>query len=234
MRTLLALLGLVTMLAAGAITTAQEQNAADGSGGGLDQIEAQARDLTAHGARSEAVYALQRALDRYQDAPARERIEADLRLFSLEGRRAPPLQAGVRAGARLPAADELHGKVVLLFFWAHWCSDCKAESSVVEAIVDKYRGRDLVFIAPTQRYGYGAEGRSAAPDKELRHIVEVRDLYYRFMRTMAVPVSEANYQQYGVASIPTHVVIDREGIIRLYRPGRMTAEELDAVIQPLL
>jgi hypothetical protein len=31
-----------------------------------------------------------------------------------------------------------------------------------------------------------------------------------------------------------HVLIDRKGIIRLYQPGRITAEELDAAIRNLL
>ena len=64
--------------------------------------------------------------------------------------------------------------------------------------------------------------------------MQVRDTYYRFMREVAVPVSEANYKQYGVASIPMHVLIDRKGIIRLYQPGRITLEDLDAAIRKLL
>jgi hypothetical protein len=54
------------------------------------------------------------------------------------------------------------------------------------------------------------------------------------MRKEAVPVTDANYKQYGVASIPMHVLIDRTGVIRLYRPGKMTAEELDGAIRKLL
>ena len=224
-------LGLLVLLCGGAAMTAAEAANPEER---LGQIEAQARELTEQGARSEAVYSLQRALETCRDAALRARIEADIRLFSLEGRPAPPLETGLHIGARVPAPKELDGKVVLLFFWAHWCADCKAESTTVEALLEKYRARDFVLIAPTQRYGSIAEGRSAAPDKELRYIMQVRDTYYRFMREVAVPVSEANYKQYGVASIPMHVLIDRKGIIRLYQPGRITTEQLDAAIRNLL
>jgi hypothetical protein len=54
------------------------------------------------------------------------------------------------------------------------------------------------------------------------------------MRKEAVPVADSNYKQYGVASIPMHVLIDRAGIVRLYRPGRITAEELESAIRNLL
>ena len=200
----------------------------------LSRIEAQAREFAEHGARSEAVYVLQRALETYRDAPLRQRIEADIRLFSLEGHPAPHLQTGVAIGARVPSMKELNGKVVLLFFWAHWCADCKAESAMVAALLDKYRVQGLVLVAPTQRYGYGSEGRPASPDRELSHIVQVRDTSYAFMRKESVPVTDANYKQYGVASIPMHVLIDRTGIIRLYQPGRITPEELDQAIRKLL
>ena len=77
-------------------------------------------------------------------------------------------------------------------------------------------------------------GFQPAPDRELRYIAHVRDTYYPFLRQVPTPVTDANYKQYGVDSVPTHVLIDRKGIIRLYQPGRMTSEELTAAIQRLL
>jgi thiol-disulfide isomerase/thioredoxin len=232
MRHVVAVVGWLVVFSSGAAVPLVHAGIAEDDA--VSQIEAQARELTERGARSEAVYVLQRALETYRDSPLRQRVEADIRLFSLEGRPAAHLETGVAIGARVPTMKELDGKVVLLFFWAHWCADCKAESSIVGALLDKYRAQGLVLVAPTQRYGYVSGGRPAAPDRELRHIVQVRDMSYPFMRKEAVPVTDANYKQYGVASIPMHVLIDRAGIIRLYRPGSMTAEELDKAIRELL
>lgn len=234
MRRIGALLGWLIVFSGGAAIALVQTAAAPDDADALSQLEAQARELTEHGARSEAVYLLQAAREAYRDATLRQRIDTDIRLFSLEGHPAPRLQTGMMIGAHLPTTKELEGRVVLLFFWAHWCSDCKAESAIVAALVDKYRAQGLVFVAPTQRYGYVSEGRPASPDRELRHIVQVRDTSYAFMRKEPIPVTDANYKQYGVASIPMHVLIDRTGIIRLYQPGRMTAEELEQAIRKLL
>ena len=49
-----------------------------------------------------------------------------------------------------------------------------------------------------------------------------------------VPMTEQNHKRYGVSTTPTLVILDRQGIVRLYHPGMMTAAELDAVIKPFL
>jgi thiol-disulfide isomerase/thioredoxin len=197
-------------------------------------IEITASIMVGRGARSEAVSFLRQKLETYRDTPLHEQIRGNVDRVSLEGHSAPRLESGLRLGPRVPGVGELKGKVVLLFFWAHWCPECKAESPGIAKLLDKYRSLGLAIVAPTQRYGYAEAGRPAAPDKELRYILKVRDTYYGFLRNEPVPVSEANYKEFGVTSMPMHVLLDRQGVIRLYHPGRLTEEELEAAIRGLL
>jgi len=82
--------------------------------------------------------------------------------------------------------------------------------------------------------GAGAGGAPLGPADELRYIVSIRDQYYPFLASIPVPVSEANHKRYGVSSTPTIVILDRQGIVRLYHPGSLTEDELGAHLRPLL
>lgn len=104
----------------------------------------------------------------------------------------------------------------------------------MSALLDEYRSAGLTVIAPTQRYGYTVNRAPASSDAELAHIRRVRDEFYPFLREEAVPVNEENHKRYGVSTTPTLVVLDRQGVVRLYHPGMMPALDLEAVIKPLL
>jgi thiol-disulfide isomerase/thioredoxin len=197
-------------------------------------IETEALVKAARGARSEAIYGLKRALADYGDTVLNKRIHKNINALSLEGQAAIPLNTVEHLGPVVPTFDQLKGSVVLLFFWAHWCPDCKAESPIIARLLDKYRSQGLAIVAPTQRFGYIVSGTPAPPDEELRHIIEVRDTYYPFLRDEPVPLSEANHNEYGVSSTPTLVLLDRQGIVRVYNPGTMSEAELDAAIRQLL
>jgi thioredoxin-related protein len=41
-------------------------------------------------------------------------------------------------------------------------------------------------------------------------------------------------KRYGVSTTPTLVLVDRDGIVRLYHPGRMQKEELESVVRRVL
>jgi thiol-disulfide isomerase/thioredoxin len=197
-------------------------------------IEVQAQVRAAQGRRSDAVYFLRRELDTYRDTPLHMRIQKNINLLTLEGQPAPALEAGRTLGSALPRFDQLKGKVVVLFFWAHWCGDCKAQGPILAKLLDQYREKGLTVVAPTQFYGYTVKRAPAGPEAELQYIVETRDTHYPFLRNESVPVSQANHRLYGVSTTPTLVLLDRRGIVRLYHPGTLTAEELEAVVRPLL
>ena len=61
---------------------------------------------------------------------------------------------------------------------------------------------------------------------ERQHIAGVLKESYPNLQNIAVPLSSETFNNYGVSSTPTLVLIDRAGIVRMYRPGRMTYEEL--------
>src|SRR5260370_18855722 len=91
----------------------------------------------------------------------------------------------------------------------------------------------LVMVDPTQHYGYAARGEEASPAEELKYIDEVRRKFYADLLNAPVPVSEENFKNYGASTSPTLVLIDRQGIVRLYHPGKMTLEELRAAVSKL-
>lgn len=188
----------------------------------------------ARGQRSEAVLFLQGELKRFASTSLYKRIQKNINVLSLEGQKAPALDLKEFIGPRPVALDALKGRVVLLFFWAHWCPDCKTMSPVLDRLQTKYGSRGLTIVSPTQRYGYVAGGAKAPADEEMRYITMVRDRDYAWMARQAMPVSEASHRQYGVSTTPTIVLVDRAGLIRLYNPGQMKEEALEPLVRRLV
>ncbi|HEV8041826.1 MAG TPA: TlpA disulfide reductase family protein [Bryobacteraceae bacterium] len=196
-------------------------------------IEVEAQVLNARGERSAAVTYLRAELAKYQATSIRTRIQKNINLLSLEGKAAPPLDEHEFLGAKPATLASLKGKPVVLFFWAHWCGDCKQEAPILAEIAKEYAAKGLTVVAPTQHYGYVARGEEAGPADETKYIDEVRHKFYSDLLDVPTPISEENFKKYGASTTPTVVLIDRQGIVRLYHPGTMSLEELRAALNRL-
>lgn len=197
-------------------------------------IEVLSQVSAARGARTEAVSLLQKEIATYKGTSIEKRLYKNLNLITLEGQPAPAIDAAEYLGTKPPALASLKGKVVLMFFWAHWCGDCKQQSPILNDLMKKYGDQGLVIVAPTMRFGYTARGKDATPDEEMRYIDQVRQEFYPVLAGQPIPVSEATHLKWGVSTTPTLVLVDRRGIIRMYNPGRLTMEQLEPKVSALI
>lgn len=197
-------------------------------------IEVQAQILAAQGEASEAVTFLRDELKTYTGTSIQERIQKNINLLSLEGKPAPALETAVWFGPQPPSLASLRGKAVLLFFWAHWCPDCKATVPIIAGLMKKYGPRGLALIGPTEYYGYVANGMDAPPAVEKPYIEQIRRQFYAPLADMPAPLSNANFARYGASSTPTLVMVNRNGIVSWYHPGAATEPELSAQIERAL
>lgn len=196
--------------------------------------ELQAEVLNARHERAQAIQLLQSALRQWRGTSLADRMQKNLNLLTLEGRPMPLLRETEWIGAKPTPVSALRGKVLLLFFWAHWCADCKEDIPVVSQLAAELEPKGLVVIAPTKRFGYTAEEEHAAPATETAFIQKVYDKLYAGIPGVQTPLDAGNFERFGASTIPTFVVVDRHGIVRLYHPGVMEEKDLRAAIEPLL
>uniref|UniRef100_Q028K1 Redoxin domain protein n=1 Tax=Solibacter usitatus (strain Ellin6076) TaxID=234267 RepID=Q028K1_SOLUE len=197
-------------------------------------IEVHAQVLAARGERAEALEYLRGQLKQFTGTSLAERIRKNINLLSLEGKPAPPLEEKEWLGPKPPSLAALRGHPVLLFFWAHWCSDCKAEIGIIANLRRTFAPQGLAVIGPTRLYGYVAGGEDAPAEKEKLYIEQVRKRFYADLLDMPAPLSAANFVAYGASSTPTLVLIDGGGIVRYYHPGNASEAELTARIRAAL
>ena len=197
-------------------------------------IEVLGKAYDARGDRTAAVQFLREQREKYVGTSIETRIQKNVLLLSLKGNPLPELEMSDHLLNRSAAPGDMSGKVVLLYFWAHWCSDCKRQEPVLKLLHKNYSDDGLVFIGPTKLYGYSAHGRQATPSEELDYLRSAYQKNYPTPSWMPAPVSRQNFLRFGVSSTPTLVLVDHKGIVRLYHPGYLGYSELEEHIEPLL
>jgi peroxiredoxin len=97
--------------------------------------------------------------------------------------------------------SDLRGKVVLLDFWATWCSPCKETIPHVEALYEKYKNQDVKII--------GINVDTSASTTTIKQFVNTYGIHYQVIMDPRGNIAS----QYGVTSIPRFFIIDKYGNI---------------------
>jgi thiol-disulfide isomerase/thioredoxin len=121
-----------------------------------------------------------------------------------------------------PAAtlSALRGRAVLLDFWATWCGPCQAETPVIDGIARRYKDKGLTVVGVNT----SDEPGNAAPWASAHHV----------SYAIAYDANQKAASAFGVDSLPTLVVISREGKVVAMRSGVTSDAELDALVKKAL
>jgi thiol-disulfide isomerase/thioredoxin len=162
---------------------------------------------------------------------ALERKQNQLRI---EGEAAPEITVAKWIEQSPLKLSDLRGHVVLLDFWATWCGPCLAAFPHLREWNEKYKTRGLVVLGITKYYGRG-DGQEMTPPEEnsfLERFKKEHNLTYG----VGVADTDNNLRSYGVQAIPTAVLIDRQGVIRLVTTGSGGGNEttIESAIEKLL
>jgi thiol-disulfide isomerase/thioredoxin len=124
--------------------------------------------------------------------------------------RAPAFQLSGRGG-KLVDLSQFKGQVVMINFWATWCSPCRLEMPLLEDIYKKYKPMGFTLI------GVNVEPKTGDPEGWLAKLPKPVTF------PVAFDVDSKVSKLYNVAGMPTTVFIDRKGNVRevhkSYRPG---------------
>lgn len=197
-------------------------------------IEVEGKLRAAREGKKAAVRWLEEEFARAKDTGLRARIYRSINQLALEGQRAPELNLTNVVGSNAPTLASLKGKPVLLFLWAHWCGDCRAQAATLSSVWQKYRAQGLAVIAPTRFYGTGDQGKTATPAEEKAHIEKSWASTYVGLDGVPIPIDTETMVRYGVSATPTFVLIDRKGLVRFYSPTRLSEAALAKRIEALL
>jgi len=116
------------------------------------------------------------------------------------------------------------GKVVVLNFWASWCTPCKAEMPALNKTAQQFAsGSDAVLLTVNL-----TDGSRETVDTVRKYITD-----NRYSLSVLLDTQSRAANAYNITSMPTTYIIDKQGVIVNYIVGPTTKDSLHAYVDQL-
>lgn len=123
------------------------------------------------------------------------------------------------------ALTDLQGKVVIIDFWAIWCSTCKPELRELSALQDELGSVGLQIV------GIGVDSGDI---KFLKEFEEFMKLNFPLLTDQRRLVKRILRDYGNIRQIPSMIIIDRTGNVIHRITGFKNRAELIPLLEPLL
>ena len=141
----------------------------------------------------------------------------------------PAIDTGVTVGKRLPefalatltgkeTKVTLDGQIIVLNFWATWCPPCRQEMPELEKFARQYSNKVTFYAINIQE-----------PHDTVTEFLTQNQYTMKVLSDKDGEVAK----KFRVNSIPTTLVVDKQGIIKYRKSGPVTVTELEGVLNGL-
>jgi peroxiredoxin len=156
--------------------------------------------VTSHGSRSSSPFFAAATIESGAKAP-------DWKLKDLQGKDV--------------SSTDFKGKVVVIDFWATWCTPCRGEIPGYVELQKKYKDQGLVIVGLSVDQGGAGLVKKFVQEYKVNYPVVLAD---------DGVVSAFG----GVEAIPTTFVLDRSGKVAHKKVGAVATEDFEKILVPLL
>jgi thiol-disulfide isomerase/thioredoxin len=138
---------------------------------------------------------------------------------AFEGANRPLASFTLQADDHVLHSEDLRGHVVILAFWASWCVQCLEELPELQTVYTRFQNNpQVVFLAVDT--GWDGETLEKGNRRLAQHHLALPNVFD----------SGAAAQSLSVDALPTLVLLDRNGSVKLVHHGYDRAEHLDQAL----